>query len=93
MEGIFGKPDRIRKFKLENELIGLSLCDFKNIQDIFYKFNSFRLELSNFFITKYDEKLILSILSKLGPKYSIFVSTFYATMDALGSAYKMPSLN
>ena len=57
------------------------------------KFNSIRLELSNCGITKDDEKLILSILSKLGPKYSIFVSTFYATMDALGSAYKMPSLD
>ena len=92
LEGIFGKPDRIRKFKLENEIIGLSPCDFDNIQEFFSKFNSIRLELSNCGITKDDEQLILSILSKLGPKYSIFVSTFYATMDALDSAYKMPSL-
>ena len=59
----------------------------------FSKFNSIRLELSNCDITKDDEKLILSILSKLGLEYSIFVSIFYATMDALGSAYKMASLD
>ena len=86
LEGIFGKLDRIRKFKLENELIGLSPCDFENIQDFFSKFNSIGLDPSNCGITKDDEQLILSILSKLGPKYSIFVSTFYATMNALGSA-------
>ena len=71
---------------MENKLIGLSPCDFDNIKYFFYKFNSIRLKLSNCGITKDDEKLILSILSKLGPKYLIFVSTFYATMDSLGSA-------
>ena len=55
LEGIFGISDRIRKFKLENELICPSLCDFDNIQDFFSKFNSIRLELSNFGITKDDE--------------------------------------
>ena len=72
LEGIFGKPDRIRKFKLENELIGLSPCDFDNIQDFFSKLNSSRLEFSNCGITEDDEQLILSILSNLDPKYSIF---------------------
>ena len=66
---------------------------FDNIQDFFSKFNSIKLEVFNCGITKDDEKLILSILSKLGPEYSIFISTFYATMDALGSANKMPSLD
>ena len=51
------------------------------------------MELSNCGITIDDEKLILSILSKLGLEYSIFVSTFYATMGSLGSVYKMPSLD
>ena len=35
LEGLFGKPNRIRKYKLENELIGLSPCNFDNIQDFF----------------------------------------------------------
>ena len=78
---------------MKNKLIGLSPCDFDNIQDFFSKLNSSRLEFSNCGITEDDEQLILSILSKIGPKYSIFVSTFYAIMDALGSAYKMYSLH
>lgn len=32
------------------------------------------------------------ILSKLGPHYLVFASTFYANIDTLGSAHKMPSL-
>ena len=86
LEGIFGKPNRMRKFILENDLIGLNPSDFDNIQYFFSKFNSIRLELSICGIVKGDEQLIFSILSKLGPNYSIFVSTLYATMDALGSA-------
>ena len=78
---------------MEKEFIGLSSCDFDNVQEFFSKFNSIRLELSNCEIAKDDEQLILSILSKLDPEYSIFVSTFYATTYALGSAYKMPSLD
>jgi hypothetical protein len=32
-----------------------------------------------------------AILSKLGSAYFVFLSTFYATIEALGSAYKEPS--
>jgi hypothetical protein len=35
-----------------------------------------------------EDKSIYVILAKLGSAYSIFVSTFYATREALGSAYK-----
>lgn len=93
MEGIFGKLDRMKKIKLEKELIGLSPCDFDNFQEFLSKSNYIRLELSNCGITKDGEQLILSILPKLGPKFLIFVSTFYAIMDALGSTYKIPSLD
>jgi len=37
--------------------------------------------------------MILSILSKLGLDYSIFVSTFYATRDALGTRFTIPSFD
>ena len=40
-----------------------------------------------------DDQLILSVLSKLGPDYSVFVSTFYSTKSALGATWKMPSLD
>ena len=43
-------------------------------------------------IEKEDDQLILSILSKLGPDYSFFVSIFHATRLA-APKWKMPSLN
>jgi len=50
------------------------------------------LQLKQCDLEKEDEQLILSILAKLGPAYSVYVSTFYATMDAFGSKFTMPSL-
>ena len=38
-----------------------------------------------------EDRCIYVILAKLGSAYSIFVSTFYATKEALGSAYQKPS--
>jgi hypothetical protein len=35
---------------------------------------------------------IYDILAKLGSVYFVFVSTFYATREALGTTYKQPSL-
>ena len=42
-------------------------------------------------IDKKHDQLILSILSKLGPEYSVFVSTFHATRLVV-SNWKKPSL-
>jgi hypothetical protein len=39
-----------------------------------------------------EERRIYIILAKLGSAYSVFVSTFYATKEALGTVYKNPSL-
>jgi hypothetical protein len=39
-----------------------------------------------------QECCIYIILVNLGSAYSMFVSTFYATREALGTAYKNPSL-
>ena len=38
-----------------------------------------------------EKKLVLTILSKFGPKYSVFVSTFYA-IKLIARASKMPIL-
>ena len=43
-------------------------------------------------LTKKEDQLIISILSKLGPEYSIFVSTFHATRISI-SNWKIPSLS
>jgi hypothetical protein len=39
-----------------------------------------------------EDRCIYVIIVKLGSSYSIFVSTFYATREDLGSVYKQPSL-
>jgi hypothetical protein len=39
-----------------------------------------------------EEHCIYIIFSKLGSAYSVFVSTFYATREALGKDYEKPTL-
>jgi hypothetical protein len=36
--------------------------------------------------------MVLTILSKLGPKFSVFISTFHIVRFASGPTWKMPSL-
>jgi hypothetical protein len=40
-----------------------------------------------------EERCIYLIVSKLGSAYSLFVSTFYAMREALGTSYKKPTLD
>ena len=93
LEGLFGKQDVLRGHQLENEIIRLSPSDFDTIQDIFKIFKFLLKHLKACGIDKKEDQLILSILSKLGPNYSVFVSTFFATKSAIGSTWKMPSLD
>jgi hypothetical protein len=39
-----------------------------------------------------EERCIYIILAKLGSAYSMFVSTFYATREALGTSYQKLTL-
>jgi hypothetical protein len=39
-----------------------------------------------------DDQCIYVILANIGSAYSIFVSTFHSTREALGVTYKPPSL-
>ena len=78
---------------MENDIIRLSPSDFDTIQDFFTRFKYFLRQLKACGIYKKDDQLILSILSRLGPNYSIFVSTFFATRSTIGSAWNMPSLD
>ena len=54
-------------------------------------FKALVLQLKQCGIEKKDDQLVLAILSKLGPDYSVFVSTFYAT-KLTAQTWKMPSL-
>ena len=76
LETLFGKNDELRGHRIENELITLSTTHFDTIQEFFTKFKSLVLQLKQYGIEKKEEKLILSIISKLGPEYLVFVSTF-----------------
>ena len=49
------------------------------------------MQLKQCGIEKKDEKLVLAILSKLDPDYSVFFSTLYAT-KLIARAWKMPIL-
>ena len=74
---LFGKHYELRGHILENELISLQLNNFETIQQFFTKFKSLVMQCKQCGIEKKDEKLVLSILSNLGPAFSFFVSTFH----------------
>ena len=66
--------------------------EFDSLEGFFTKFKSLVLRLKKCGIKKADDQLILSILSKLGPDYLVFVSTFHATRLAIPK-WKIPYLN
>jgi hypothetical protein len=92
LEQLFGKQDELQAYSLENELISLNLSNFDSLQEYFKKFKSLLVHLEDFKVEKKDEKLILSILSKLGPDYSVFVSLFHAS-KLTTPKWKIPSLD
>ena len=79
LEDIFGKTDEMRGHQIENDLISLSPSRFESLQLYFTKFKALVLQLKQCGIEKKEEQLVLTIISKLGPDYSMFVSTFHAT--------------
>ena len=42
--------------------------------------------------SKEEKQMVLTILSKLGPEFSVFISTFDTIIFASGATWKMPSL-
>eukprot|EP00253_Pinus_taeda_P029701 PITA_29701 len=92
LEGLLGKQDEIRVHQLENELISLNATHFRNLQECFTKFKSLLVELDACGVKKEEDQLILSILSKLGLEYSVFVSSFQAS-KLTQEKWKMPPLN
>jgi hypothetical protein len=92
LEGLFGKQDVMRVHQLENEIISISPIHFSNLQEFFTKFKSLLVELNACGFKKEEDQLIFSILSKLGPEYSVFVSSFQAS-KLPQETWKMPPLN
>jgi hypothetical protein len=80
MEGIFGKQYEMRGHMLDVEFLTLDPKTFNKLQDYFTKYKDMLSQLKACEVDKYKEEkqMVLTILSKLGPKYSVFVSTFHS---------------
>ena len=92
LETLYGKQDDLRVYQLENELMSLQPSNFETLNDFFTKFKHIVLLLKQYKVEKVDDQLILSILSKLGADYSVFVSTFRVG-NPTTPGWKMPTLN
>jgi hypothetical protein len=92
IETVFGKHNIIRAQQLENQVLTLSPNDFSCIEDYLSKFKTLRTLCEECKIKIEEDHCIYIILSKLGSVHSVFVSTFYAMQEALGTAYKKPNL-
>jgi hypothetical protein len=79
---------------LEVELITLDLKGFDNLQYFFRKYKDLLSQLKACEVDKYkDEKqMVLTILSKIGPEFLVFVSTFHSVRFISRATWKMPSL-
>ena len=86
LENVFGKHNEIWGHQLENELISLNPSDFSCIQYYLSKHKNIRLLCAECKIKREDKQCIYHILSKLGPSYFVFVSTFYCTKESLNPA-------
>ena len=75
---LFDKQDDLRIYQLENELISLHPSNFETLNYFFTKLKRPVSQLKLCKVEKEDDQLILAILSKLGAKYSFFVSTFHS---------------
>jgi hypothetical protein len=84
----------MRGHMLMVELFTLDPKIFDNLQDFFTKYKDLLSQLKACGVdkSKEEKKIVLTILSKLGPKYSVFVSTFHSIRFASGSTWTMPSL-
>jgi hypothetical protein len=79
---------------MEVELLTLDPKSFDNIQDLFTKFMDLLSQLKACGVdkSKEEKQMVLTILSKLGPKFSMFKPTFHSVKFTSRSTWKMPSL-
>jgi hypothetical protein len=87
LEGIFGKQYEMRGHMLELEMLTLDLKIFENIQDFFTKFKDLLSQLKACAVdkSKEEKKMVLTILSKIVPELSIFISTFHNVRFTYGA--------
>ena len=78
LETLYGKQDDLRVYQLENKLMSLQPSNFETLNDFFTNFMHIVLLLKQCKVEKEDGQLILTILSKIGADYLVFISTFRA---------------
>ena len=80
---------------LEVELLSLDPRSFDGIHDFFTRYKDLLLQLKGCGVdkSKEEKRIVLSILSKLGPEYSIFVSTFHLVRLSSSKNWTMPTLD
>jgi hypothetical protein len=78
LEGIFVKQYEMMGHMLEVEFFTLDPKIFDNLQDFFTKYKDILLQLKACGVdkSKEEKQMVLTILSKLGSKLFMFVSTF-----------------
>ena len=69
LENLFGQTNEMRGHQLKNEMISLIPSIFESLQVYFSKFKALVLQLIQCGIENKDEKIVLVIILKLGPKY------------------------
>jgi hypothetical protein len=79
---------------MEVELLTLDPKIFENIQYFFSKFKDLLSQRKACGVgkSKEEKQMVLTILSNLGPKFFVFVSTFYSVIFTSRATWKMPSL-
>jgi hypothetical protein len=79
---------------LKVELLTLDPKIFDNLQDFFTQFKDLLLQFKACGVdkSKEEKQMVLTILSKLGPEFFVFVSTFHSVKFASRYNSKMPSL-
>jgi hypothetical protein len=84
----------MRGHMLEVDFLTLDPKIFDNIQDFFTKFKDLLSQLKSCGVDKLTEEkqMVLTILSKIGPKLFVFISTFHTVRFTSGATWKMPSL-
>ena len=73
-------------------MVSLHPSSFETIEQFFSKFKSLVLQCRQCGIERKDEQNLLSILSKLGPKYSVYVTMFHSKDESFPD-WKLPSLD
>jgi hypothetical protein len=92
IEFVFGKHNIIRAQQLENQVLTLSPSDFSCTEDDLSKFKTLITLSEECKINIDKDRFIYFILSKIGCAYFVFVSTFYAIHEVVGTSYQKPSL-